>query len=67
MRLPEYVYNRAAEVGWAVFVAVATVIGTELLTFDESTLADPRAWGIALLAGCVRAAAGAALAFLKPR
>lgn len=66
MRLPAYVFNKAAEAGWAVFVAVAVVVLTELLTFNESTLTDPVAWGSALLAASIRAAAGALLALLKP-
>lgn len=64
--VPTYSFKTAAEIGWAVFVAVATVILTELVTFNENTLADPRAWGTALVAACVRAAAGAALAFFRP-
>lgn len=62
----EYTFKKLPELGWAVFVAVATVVLTELVTFNETTLTDPKAWGIALAAGCVRAAAGAALAFLRP-
>lgn len=62
----EYTFKRLPELGWAIFVAVATVVATELVTFNESTLADPKAWGIAVIAACVRAAAGALLAFLKP-
>jgi hypothetical protein len=62
----EYTFKRLPELGWAIFVAVATVVATELLTFNESTLSDPKAWGIAVFAACVRAAAGAAIAFLKP-
>lgn len=64
--MPTYVFKQLPELGWAVFVAVATVVATELATFNESTLADPRAWGIAVLAACVRAAAGALLAWLGP-
>lgn len=61
-----YEFKGWAEIGWAVFVAVATVVLTELATFDESTLADPKAWGVALISACVRAAAGAAIAFFRP-
>jgi hypothetical protein len=64
--MPTYDFKKWHELGWAVFVAVATVVLTELVTFNESTLADPQAWGAALLAASLRAAAGAALAFLKP-
>jgi hypothetical protein len=63
--MPTYTW-KPAEIGWAVFVAVVTVVLTELVTFDESTLTDPAAWGVAMIAACVRAAAGAALAFFRP-
>lgn len=63
--MPTYTW-KPAEIGWAIFVAVVTVLLTELVTFNETTLIDPIAWGAALLAACVRAAAGAALAFFKP-
>lgn len=62
-----YTFKLGPEVAWAVAVAVATVVLTELVTFDEATLTDPIAWGSALLAASVRAAAGAALAAItKP-
>jgi len=64
--LPQYIFKTLPELGWAIFVAVATVIATELVTFNESTLTDPAAWGMALLAACVRAAAGALLAHFGP-
>lgn len=64
--MPSYTFKTVAEIGWAIFVAVATVVLTELITFNEATLTDPLAWGAALLAASVRAAAGAALAFFKP-
>ncbi|HET6380189.1 MAG TPA: hypothetical protein VFH63_04030 [candidate division Zixibacteria bacterium] len=61
-----YDFHKWQELAWAIFVAVATVVLTELVTFNESTLDDPIAWGTALVAACVRAAAGAALAFIRP-
>lgn len=64
--MPTYVFKALPEIGWAIFVAVATVIATELATFNETTLADPKAWGVAVLAACVRAAAGAVLAYFGP-
>lgn len=64
--MPTYIFKTLPELGWAIFVAVATVIATELVTFNESTLTDPGAWGMALLAACVRAAAGALLAHFGP-
>lgn len=64
--LPEYIFKSWPELGWAIFVAVATVIATELVTFNETTLTDPAAWGMALLGASVRAAAGALLAHFGP-
>lgn len=61
-----YTFKTWQEIGWAVFVAVATVVLTELVTFDEATLTDPLTWAIAVGAACLRAAAGAALSFIRP-
>lgn len=64
--MPTYDFKKWHELEWAMFVAVATVVLTELITFNQDTLTDPTAWGSALLAASIRAAAGAALAFIKP-
>ena len=64
--MPSYIFKALPEAGWAIFVAVATVVLTELITLDINAIDDPLIWGAALLAASVRAAAGAALAFLRP-
>ena len=62
-----YDYKKAQELGWFIVVAVATVLMQALMEFDPATIVDGRAWAVSLAAASVRAAAGAALAFLaKP-
>jgi len=67
VKLPEYGYKRVAEAGWFAFVAIAVVILEALIKFNPDAIQDWKAWGIAIGAGAVRAAAGALLAvFTKP-
>jgi hypothetical protein len=67
MKLPEYEFKALAELGWFVLVAAMTVLFQVLAEFDPSTIEDWRTWFIALGAAMVRAAAGAALAWLARR
>lgn len=58
-----YTFKRA-EFVWLVLVAAA-VAGLEVaVRFDPAAISDWRTWAIAAGAGIVRAAAGAALAYL---
>ena len=67
MKLPEYVWKRAAELGWFAAVAVVVFWLEILIKFDPDLITDWRSWLIAAGAGAVRAAAGALLAaFTKP-
>lgn len=59
-----YEFKPASEFWWAVAVAGFTVVFQALATFDPATMGEPRAWLVGLLSACVRAVAGAALAWL---
>lgn len=61
-----YNFKPLPELVWGISVAVGTVIFTELLTFDFAAVTNPTVWGLAILSGSIRAAAGAALAWLRP-
>ena len=61
-----YTFKRLEEMAWAVAVAVGVFAFTVLVDFDPDQITDLRAWVISLVAGCIRAGAGAALAFLRP-
>jgi hypothetical protein len=67
MKLPRYEFKSLEELAWFVLVAAATVLFQVLAEFDPSTIEDWRTWFIALGAAMVRAAAGAALAWLARR
>jgi hypothetical protein len=58
-----YDFKLFEEAGWAAFTAAATVALITLSDLDNVT--DWKAWGFALLVGCVRAGAGAALGRLR--
>ena len=63
-----YDYKKTQELAWFIFVAVATVLMQALMEFDPAAIVDGGAWAVSLGAASVRAAAGAALAFLtKPK
>jgi len=65
--MPEYDFKHVQEAGWFAFVAVAVVVLEALIQFNPDTITDYQAWGIAIGAGAVRAAAGTLLAaFTKP-
>lgn len=59
-----YHFKKWEELAWFVFVAVATMLLQQLLTFDPGQVEDWREWAIALGAASVRAAAAAVLAFI---
>lgn len=61
-----YKFERMRELGWAVAVAVATFVVSVLVDFDAATIEDWQVWATSLISGAIRAAAGAALAFLRP-
>ena len=62
----QYKFNRLAELVWAVVVAVGFFAVTVLVDFDPDAITDWKSWAISLAGGVVRAAGGAALAFLRP-
>ena len=62
-----YDYKKLQEAGWFVFVAILTTLGQALVEFSPDKITDWRTWAVGIIAGCVRAGAGAALAFItKP-
>ncbi len=61
-----YSFKRLQELAWAVAVAVAVFAVSVLVEFDPDAITDWKSWAISLAGGVVRAAAGAALAFLRP-
>ena len=62
--MKRYVW-KAEEIGWAMAIA-GIVFAFELLSrLDESVLSDPKAYGVAALAGLVRAVFGAGLARMR--
>lgn len=63
-----YEFRKLDEAIWAVGIAVAVSVFQALVTFDPETITDYKTWAVGIVAGAVRAAAGAAIAFLtKPR
>ncbi len=62
-----YDFKAWEEFGWFFFTAVAVALFEILIKFDPSGITDWKAWGVALFAACVRAGAGAALAFFAKR
>ena len=64
--IKRYVW-KAEEIGWAMAVA-GIIFAFELLScFDVEVLSDPKAYGVAALAGLVRAVFGAGLAQMRSR
>ncbi len=63
----KYNFEWAKEAGFGVAVIVLTFAFSLVATWDaEEVLADPRAYGLALLAGSARVAIAASLNFLRP-
>jgi len=60
----EYSWQTAKELGWVVLVAAGTVLLQMLVDFDSAKIEDWETWGVGLGSGMIRAAAGAAIAFL---
>ena len=57
-----YDFKLWEEAAWAALVAAAIQLLMVLVGFDPAAVTDWRSWAIALGAGLVRAAAGAAIA-----
>lgn len=58
-----YDFKLVQELAWIAATAAVIAIGGELATFSpEPLLADPMAWGLALLGGAARAAVAAVIA-----
>ena len=67
MTLPQYSYRRLAELGWGLLTALLVVLGEVAIAFDPSQVVDWRSWALGLVAGLVRGAGGALLAWLGRR
>lgn len=61
----KYEFKRIEEMAWVIAVAAGTVLVEVLVTFDAAKVDDWKVWAIGVGSGMVRAAAGAALAFLS--
>lgn len=60
-----YRFKPLPELGWGVAIAAGLVILQALVTLDPETVADWRTWAIALGGAAIRAAAGAAIDYLR--
>lgn len=61
-----YDFKLIQELAWVGITAAVIAIGGELVTFSpEPLLADPLAWGLALLGGAARAGVAAVVAQLS--
>lgn len=60
-----YRFKALPELYWSVLTAAATVLLIELVSLDPDGITDWRRWAVALGAGVVRAAAGAALDWIR--
>lgn len=60
-----YRFKPVAELGWGVLIAASLVILQALVTLDPAAITDWQTWAIALGGGAVRAAAGAALDYIR--
>lgn len=60
-----YRFRALPELYWSVLTAAATVLLIELVALDPDGITDYRRWAVALGAGVVRAAAGAALDWIR--
>ena len=58
----DYRFVVIREAAWAAFVAIALVVLQALVEFDPAVITDWGAWGLALGAAGIRAAAAAVLA-----
>lgn len=56
---------KAEEIGWAMAVAGIVFVFELLSRFDAEVLSDPRAYGVAALAGLIRVVFGAGLAQMR--
>lgn len=61
----KYDFKPLQELTWAVALAVALVVLPALMTLDPMLITDWRVWAIALAGASIRAAAGAALDYLR--
>jgi hypothetical protein len=60
-----YRFKPLPELYWGVVIAASLVLLQALLTLDPEKVADWRVWAVALGGAAVRAAAGAALDYLR--
>jgi hypothetical protein len=61
----KYKFLPLQELYFGVLVAAGTVVLLELAALNPEGVTDWKTWGVALAAGAIRAAAGAALDFLR--
>lgn len=60
-----YRFKALPELYWSVITSAATVLLLALVSFDPTTVNDWQTWAVALGAGMLRSAAGAALDWLR--
>lgn len=60
-----YRFKAAEELAWAVAIAVALVVLPALMTLEPEKVTDWHVWAVALAGASLRAAAGAALDFVR--
>lgn len=60
-----YRFKPLPELYWGVVIAASTVLLMELVGLNPDAISDWRGWAVALAAGTVRAAAGAALDYIR--
>jgi hypothetical protein len=60
-----YKFRPLPELGWGVAIAAGLVILQALVTLDPEKIADWRTWAVALGGAAIRAAAGAAIDWIR--
>lgn len=61
----KYRFKALPELYWSVLTSAATVLLLALVSFDPTTIDDWQTWAVALGAGMLRSAAGAALDWIR--
>ena len=65
--MPTYIFKTTPEFWWLIGVAVASVLLQAFMEFDPEKIKDFKVWAVGIGSASVRAAAGAAFAWLtKP-
>lgn len=59
-----YRFKLTAEFWWFVLVTFAVALLTPLITFEPEKITDWKTWAVSLVAGGIRAVAGAVIAYV---